>query len=337
MPTPPKKPSPDNALPALMRTDLPLPGKRSGKVRDLYRCRTTDGREALALIATDRLSAFDVVMPNAPAGKGVVLTATSAYWFGLIREHFGDRLDTHVLSFDAGDIAGLSDAQRATVRGRVTLGKPTRVVPIECVARGYLAGSGWKEYRESGTVCGIELPKGLQESSELPEPIFTPATKAESGHDENISFEQACDVVGTELMETLRELTLDVYRMARETALPKGLILADTKFEFGLPMDDEGEVVGGVEGRPILIDEVLTPDSSRYWPADRYAPGRSQESFDKQFVRDYLQGLTDRGEWDKTPPGPLLPGEVLAQTSARYLEAYRMLTGRELDLDHPVF
>ncbi|MEM1210995.1 MAG: phosphoribosylaminoimidazolesuccinocarboxamide synthase [Planctomycetota bacterium] len=322
---------------ALLDTDLPLPGKRSGKVRDLYECTTTGGEPALALIATDRLSAFDVVMPNAPAGKGIVLTATSAHWFGLIREHFGDRLDTHVLSFDADDIAGLSGAERASIRGRVTLGKPTRVVPIECVARGYLAGSGWKEYRESGTVCGIELPAGLEESSELPEPIFTPATKAASGHDENITFDQACDAVGGGLMETLRALTLEVYAMARETALPKGLILADTKFEFGLPVDDAGEVVGGVAGRPILIDEVLTPDSSRYWPADDYTPGRSQQSFDKQFVRDYLQGLTDRGEWGKTPPGPALPEAVLEQTSARYLEAYRMLTGRELDVASPVF
>ncbi|MEM6392690.1 MAG: phosphoribosylaminoimidazolesuccinocarboxamide synthase [Planctomycetota bacterium] len=317
---------------ALLQTDLPLPGKRSGKVRDLYECTTNDGQDALALIATDRLSAFDVVMPNAPAGKGVVLTATSAHWFGLIREHFGDRLDTHVLSFDADDIAGLSEEQRQSIRGRVTVGRPTRVVPIECVARGYLAGSGWKEYRESGTVCGIELPAGLTESAELPEPIFTPATKAESGHDENVSFERACEAVGRELMETLRDLTLEVYGMARELALPRGLILADTKFEFGLPVDDAAETV---DGRPILIDEVLTPDSSRYWPAERYEPGRAQESFDKQFVRDYLQGLTDRGAWDKTPPGPMLPDEVLEQTSARYLEAYRMLTGRDLDLDHP--
>lgn len=306
---------------ALMSTDLPLPNKRQGKVRDIYDCTLKDGTDALLLVATDRLSAFDVVMPNGPAGKGVLLTRMSAFWFDMIREKLGEKLETHVLSTAPAQIVGLSDEQVALLRGRVMIGRKTRVVPIECVARGYLAGSGWKEYRKNQRVCGVELPEGLTQCAKLPEPIFTPATKAEQGeHDENISFEKACELVGEPLMTTLRGLTLTIYRMAHDYAAQRGIILADTKFEFGLPLEGDTRT-------PILIDEVLTPDSSRYWSAKHYEAGRDQDSYDKQYVRNYLQALVDDGRWGKQAPGPVLPEEVLRNTTKKYEEAFELLTG----------
>ena len=308
--------------PALMSTDLPLPNKRQGKVRDVYDCTLKDGTDALLLVATDRLSAFDVVMPNGPAGKGEILTRMSSFWFDQIQDRLGDKLKTHVLSIDPADIAGLSDEQVALLQGRVMIGRKTKVVPIECVARGYLAGSGWKEYQQNQQVCGVALPAGLTQCGKLPEPIFTPATKAEQGeHDENISFERACEIAGQDLMTTLRDLTLTIYRLAHDYAQERGIILADTKFEFGLPIDE------GEDALPILIDEVLTPDSSRYWSAARYEAGRDQDSYDKQYVRNYLETLVQSGRWDKQAPGPVLPDEVLTNTTKKYEEAFELLTG----------
>lgn len=307
---------------ALMSTDLPLPNKRQGKVRDIYDCTLKDGTDALLLVATDRLSAFDVVMPNGPAGKGVILTQMSAFWFDQIEQTLGNKLETHVLATDPADIDGLGDAEIAMLQGRVMIGRRTKVVPIECVARGYLAGSGWKEYQQTQSVCGVALPAGLTQCAKLPEPIFTPATKAEQGeHDENISFERACAIVGEGLMTTLRDLTLAIYAMAHDYAAQRGIILADTKFEFGLPLD------GHADASPILIDEVLTPDSSRYWSADKYAAGRDQDSYDKQYVRNYLETLVADGRWDKQAPGPVLPEEVLTNTTKKYEEAFELLTG----------
>ncbi len=303
---------------ALMATDLPLPHRRGGKVRDVYDGTTADGRPCVVLVATDRLSAFDVVMPRGVPGKGKVLTATAAMWFDRLAAHFGDALPHHLLSTDPADLSGLTDAQRDTLRGRVMIGRPTDVIPIECVARGYLAGSGWKEYQRDGTVCGVTLPPGLRQCDKLPEPIFTPATKAAQGHDENISFDQACDLVGRERMEILRRRTLDVYRFGHDYAAQRGIILADTKLEFGLPRGTDNPA-------PILIDEVLTPDSSRFWPADEYEPGHDQPSFDKQFVRNYLEELVAQGKWHKQSPGPDLPDDIVAQTAARYDEAMRLL------------
>lgn len=307
---------------ALMSTDLPLPNKRQGKVRDVYDCTLKDGTEAILLVATDRLSAFDVVMPNGPAGKGKLLTQMSAWWFEQIQDKLSDQLQTHVLSTDPADIAGLSESQAAQLQGYVMIGRRTKVVPIECVARGYLAGSGWKEYQQSQSVCGVALPAGLTQCAKLPEPIFTPATKAEQGeHDENISFERACELVGEDLMTTLRDLTLSIYSMAHDYAQDRGIILADTKFEFGLPIDE------GDDATPILIDEVLTPDSSRYWSASQYEAGRDQDSYDKQYVRNYLETLVSEGKWNKQAPGPTLPGEVLSNTTKKYEEAFELLTG----------
>ena len=314
-----------NTTAPLMFTDLPLPNKRQGKVRDIYDCTLKDGREAILLVASDRISAFDVVMPNGVPAKGVVLTQLSRFWFDMIQNELGDQVQTHILSMDPAQIAGLSDGQVEQLRGRVMMGRRTRVVPIECVARGYLAGSGWKEYQQSQTVCGVKLPAGLKQSEKLPEPIFTPATKAEQGeHDENISFERACDIAGTELMTTLRDLTLRIYNMAHDFAASRGMILADTKFEFGLPIDSD-------DAAPILIDEALTPDSSRYWPADTYEAGRDQDSFDKQYVRNYLEGLVALDQWNKQSPGPTLPDEVIKNTLKKYDEAFEIITGHALD------
>lgn len=304
-----------------MTTDLPLRNKRQGKVRDVYDCETKDGTEALLLVATDRLSAFDVVMPNGPAGKGRLLTQMSAFWFEMIREKLGYKLQTHVLSTDPADVRGLSDEQINRLRSCVMIGRKTEVVPIECVVRGYLAGSGWKQYQQNQRVCGVELPAGLTQCAKLPEPIFTPATKAEQGeHDENISFHRACELVGTLKMEVLRDLSLTVYAMAHDYAAERGIILADTKFEFGVPIDAKDDT-------PILIDEVLTPDSSRYWSAARYEPGRDQDSYDKQYVRNYLEDLVAQGRWNKQSPGPLLPDDVLTNTTKKYEEAFELLTG----------
>jgi len=305
---------------AMMRTDLPLPGRRQGKVRDIYEATLADGTAALVIIATDRISAFDVVMPNGIPGKGVVLTQISNFWFDMISRKLGDVLSHHLISTDPADIPGLSDAQRRQLEGRAMIGRKATVVPIECVARGYLAGSGWVEYQQSRTVCGIKLPAGLKQCDKLPQPIFTPATKAQTGHDENISFEQACGVAGHSVVSTLRDLTLKIYRMGHDYAARRGIILADTKFEFG--RTDDGQI--------ILIDEVMTPDSSRFWPADEYEAGRDQVSFDKQHVRNYLQELVDNGRWNKTPPGPTLPESIVSNSLAKYLEAHRLLTGKAL-------
>ncbi len=319
---------------ALMKTDLPLPGRRQGKVRDIYEAALPAGglvpREthALLIIASDRISAFDVVMPNGIPGKGAVLTQISKFWFDMVAEKFGDQLQHHLLSVDPSDIPGLTDQQRQELVGRVMIGRKTKVVPIECVVRGYLAGSGWKEYSRSQTVCGIKLPSGLKQCDKLPEPIFTPSTKADVGHDENISFEQACDIAGGPLMNKLRDLSLAIYNMGHDYARGRGIILADTKFEFGMPIDEEG----ASDTKPILIDEVLTPDSSRFWPADQYEPGHDQPSFDKQYVRNYLQELVDNDRWNKTPPAPVLPDEIVRNTLAKYLGAHKALVGYDLSL-----
>ena len=306
---------------ALLKTDLPLEGRRQGKVRDIYQCQTTSGRPALLIIASDRISAFDVVMANGIPGKGAVLTQISTFWFDKIAKHFGDDLAHHLISTDPADVQGLSAEQVEMLKGRVMIGRRCEVVPIECVVRGYLAGSGWNEYQQSRSVCGIKLPQGLKQCDKLPEPIFTPATKEDEGHDENISFQRACELVGEPLMTKLKALSLSIYNMAHEYAQQRGIILADTKFEFGLPVEGDGKL--------ILIDEALTPDSSRVWPADQYEPGRDQPSFDKQYVRNYLQGLVDEGRWDKMPPGPELPQQVVNNTLTKYLQAYKALTGSE--------
>jgi len=312
-----------SATDALMQTDLPLANRRQGKVRDIYEATLNDGADVLLIIATDRISAFDVVMSNGIGGKGVVLTQLSQFWFNMIEQKLGDRLKHHLLSTEATNVAGLNDEQRNRIEGRVMVGRRARVVPIECVVRGYLAGSGWKEYQQSQTVCGMKLPAALTQCQKLPEPIFTPSTKAKTGHDENVSFEAACNVVGVEMMTTLRDLSLAIYQMGHDHAAERGIILADTKFEFGLPLDESSS-------QAILIDEVLTPDSSRFWPAEDYTAGRDQESYDKQYVRNYLEELVDAGRWDKTPPGPELPDTIVANTLAKYLDAYRLLTGGEL-------
>ena len=288
---------------------LDLPGitkVKSGKVREVF-----DLGDSLLFVATDRISAFDCVMPNGIPRKGEVLTQISHFWF----DQTESWLPNHRLQKAGDPLPDRLKPFTEVLQGRSMIVRKTRPLPIECVVRGYLSGSGWKEYRKSGSVCGIALPPGLQESSELPQPIFTPATKAESGHDENISFEQAVALTGREVAEKARDLSLRLYGFARDLARSRGIIIADTKFEFGL-----------VDGQLILIDEVLTPDSSRFWPAAEYAPGRGQPSFDKQFVRDHLETL----DWDKTPPGPALPPEIVAKTEAKYLEAYRLLTGSPL-------
>jgi len=276
-----------------------------GKVRDIY-----DANDKLLIVATDRLSAFDVILPTAIPDKGCVLTQLSLFWFDLLR----DVVPNHVLS--ATEFPEPFEAYREELAGRSMLVRRTTPLPIECVVRGYVSGSGWKDYRTTGKICGIALPPGLQESDRLPEPIFTPATKAASGHDENISFERAAALVGSERAGQVRDVSLEIYRRAAEYARPRGIVLADTKFEFGLLNDEL-----------IWIDEALTPDSSRFWPADGYQPGGPQPSFDKQFVRDYLESI----HWPKTPPGPELPAEVVAATRGKYREAYRILTGRELN------
>lgn len=292
------------------RVDVPGIPVRRGKVRDVF-----DLGEELLIVATDRISAFDCVLPDAIPLKGRVLTEMSAFWF----ERLSPRQAHHLIEVVRGEAPSGFEGVADSIRGRAMRCRKANVVPIECVARGYLAGSGWKDYRATGSVCGIALPAGLRPCERLPEPIFTPATKAATGHDENISFDACCDRVGRELMTTLRERTLAIYHEASVYLESRGIILADTKFEFGLTTDG-----------PILIDEALTPDSSRLWPADRYEPGRDQESFDKQFVRNHLQALCDAGQWDKTDPAPSLPPDVIRATSERYIEALRRVTGRGL-------
>ena len=304
---------------AVLATDLNLPNKRSGKVRDLYDVTLENGDEALLIIATDRISAFDVVMANGLPGKGIVLTQISRFWFDM----FADEVPHHLLSTDVADVPGLTTAQQDQLRGRIMLCRKTRVVPIECIARGYITGSGWKDYQASGKVCGIELPAGLRNSDRLEEPLFTPSTKAETGHDENISFAEGAEIVGEELMTWLGDTTMKLYSAARDYAAERGIILADTKFEFG---QLEGQQ------QPLLIDEIFTPDSSRFWPADDWEPGREQQSFDKQIVRNYLEEVVSAGEWDKNPPGPELPAAVVERSIARYHEAYRLLTGSDLSV-----
>ena len=276
-----------------------------GKVRDIY-----DLGDKLLIVATDRLSAFDVVMPTPIPDKGRVLTQLSLFWFNLLR----DVIPNHVLSAD--NFPAPFDKFTEELAGRTMVVRKTKPLPIECVARGYLSGSGWKEYRSTGRVCGIALPEGLKESDKLPEPIFTPAIKATSGHDENIAFGQAAEMIGKSLAQEVHEVTLEIYSRAATYAQQRGILLADTKFEFGLLNDEL-----------IWIDEALTPDSSRFWSAAQYEPGGAQPSFDKQFVRDYLERI----QWPKTPPGPDLPPEVVAATRAKYREAYRILVGHELE------
>jgi len=309
--------------PAVYRTDLPLPGRRSGKVRDIYELPADrdDGEHTprLLIVATDRISAFDVVMPTPIPGKGRLLTAIAVKWFEYLRPK--NLVADHLLSTAAADVPGLNDRQRAMLDGRVMICRAAKTIPVECVVRGYLAGSGWLEYQETGKVCGVDLPRGLTQSARLPEPIFTPATKAEAGHDMNIDFDAACEIAGRPIMERLRDLSIAIYTQAARHAEARGLILADTKFEFGYALNGDGRPTDEI----ILIDEILTPDSSRYWPADQYEPGRDQHSFDKQYVRNDLLGLVDAGQWDKTPPGPELPEQVVRNTAARYREALARL------------
>ncbi len=277
-----------------------------GKVRDVY---AVDNR--LLIVATDRISAFDYILPTGIPDKGKVLTQLSIFWFDFLR----DITPTHFLTADIGQYPDALQAERRQLEGRSMLVKRARMVEIECVARGYLAGSGWKEYQQSRTVCGIPLPAGLNESDRLPEPIFTPATKAQTGHDENVSFEHVASLIGTDLARRLRDLTLAIYTKAAQYAAGRGVIIADTKFEFGFVGDEL-----------VLGDEVLTPDSSRFWPADKYKPGGAQDSYDKQYVRDYLESI----HWNKRPPAPELPAEVAQRTSEKYKQAYKAITGREL-------
>ena len=290
----------------LLQLDLPgVPKVRSGKVREMF-----DLGDRLLMVASDRISAYDVVMPNGIPRKGEVLTMFSHFWFNRV----ADLVPNHLLANADEPLPETVQSHADQIGRRAMVVKKAQPLAIECVVRGYLAGSGWKEYQKQGTVCGISLPDGLENSSQLPDPIFTPATKAEEGHDENINFDEAVNIVGKNIAEQARELSIELYKRGRDHASEKGIIIADTKFEFGI-----------FEGELILIDEVLTPDSSRFWPADLYAPGKNQPSFDKQFVRDYLETL----DWDKTPPGPELPAEIVQKTSEKYIEAYTRVTGLE--------
>ena len=292
----------------LLQTDFPnLQLFASGKVRDLYKV----GADRLLFVATDRISAFDYVLATGIPQKGRVLTQLSLFWFDFLK----NIVPNHLATADVNQYPAELQPYAAQLRGRSMLVVRAEMIPIECVARGYLSGSGWKEYKASGTVCGIPLPSGLRESDKLPQPIFTPATKAASGHDENISFERMVELAGREISEQLRDLTLNIYKTAADYAETRGIIIADTKFEFG-------RTARGL----VLADEVLTPDSSRFWPKDKYKAGGAQESFDKQYVRDYLESI----HWNKQPPAPALPAEVVAKTSEKYVEAYTQMTGHPL-------
>ncbi|HZP18077.1 MAG TPA: phosphoribosylaminoimidazolesuccinocarboxamide synthase [Terriglobales bacterium] len=294
----------------LLQTDFPdLELFASGKVRDVYRI----GSEHLLFVATDRISAFDYVLATGIPHKGRVLTQLSLFWFEFLK----DLVPNHLVTADVGRYPAEVQRYADLLRGRSMLVQRADMFPVECVVRGYLSGSGWKEYKASGSVCGIKLPPGLRESDQLPEPIFTPATKATTGHDENISFEQMCQLVDPEDARRLRDLSIAIYKKASDHARQKGIIIADTKFEFG-------RTASGIT----LADEVLTPDSSRFWPADKYSPGMSQQSYDKQYVRDYLEEV----RWNKQPPAPALPPEVARRTGEKYVEAFKRLTGRELDV-----
>ncbi len=294
----------DTKAPPLLETSLPgVALHKRGKVRDVY-----DLGDRLLIVATDRLSAFDVVLPTGIPGKGILLTQMSLFWFRLL----ADVIPNHVVTADVGEYPAELKRFRDQLEGRSMIVLRTDVLPVECVVRGYITGSGWKDYKATGSVCGIELPPGLRESGRLEPPIFTPATKAETGHDENIPYERMVETVGAERADEARRVSLEIYARARAHAEARGIVLADTKFEFGVR-----------DGRLVWIDEALTPDSSRFWPRDGYAPGRSQPSFDKQFVRDYLETL----DWDKTPPGPELPPDVVARTVEKYVEAFERLRG----------
>jgi phosphoribosylaminoimidazole-succinocarboxamide synthase len=290
------------------QSTIDLPGfkkLRSGKVREVF-----DLGETLLFVVTDRLSAFDVILPDPIPHKGAVLNQISAFWF----KRF-DNIQNHLITADFEQFPKKLQSFREQLAGRSMIVRKTKPLAVECVVRGYLAGSGWKEYQESQSVCGIKLPSGLKLASQLPEPIFTPATKAETGHDENIDMKRCAQILGDEIANRVKTLSLEIYSRGREHAAQKGIIVADTKFEFGT-----------IDGELLLIDECLTPDSSRFWPKDEYSVGQSPPSFDKQFVRDYLETL----DWDKTPPAPQLPKDIIEKTSAKYLEAFRRLTGSEL-------
>jgi phosphoribosylaminoimidazole-succinocarboxamide synthase len=297
-------------MPVVLQTQCPgLTLARRGKVRDVY-----DLGEHLLIVATDRISAFDYVLGSGIPDKGRILTQLSAFWFGQV----ADLVPHHLISTEVADFPASTRPYHDTLRGRSMLVRKTEPLQVECVARGYISGSGWKDYKATGAVCGIRLPAGLKESDRLPHTVFTPATKAESGHDENISEAQAGDIVGRARIAQLKDLTLAIYERGVKHAATKGIIIADTKFEFGV---DGNELV--------LIDEILTPDSSRFWPKETYEPGRAQASYDKQFVRDYLEDI----KWNKQPPVPSLPDDVVMKTRAKYLEAFKLLTGRELGDD----
>jgi phosphoribosylaminoimidazole-succinocarboxamide synthase len=286
----------------LLEVDIPgLKKFASGKVREIFDL----GRELL-IVATDRISAFDVVLPNGIPHKGWVLTGLSAFWFDFVR----NITSHHLLETDLAEVDGIPQAYKRIIQGRSMIVKKARALPVECIVRGYIAGSAWQDYCRTGTVCGIRLPKGLKESERLPEPIFTPATKSRRGHDQNITLPRMKEIVGKEYTKRLMEKSLTIYRKAAQYALNKGIIISDTKFEFG-----------EMDGELILIDELLTPDSSRFWPARKYAPGKAQPSFDKQFVRDYLDSI----HWDRRPPAPRLPSDIVHKTSRKYLQAYRRL------------
>ncbi len=302
--------SPELLDPVLLQTDFPdLELHASGKVRDVYNLDS----ERLLFVATDRISAFDYVLATGIPQKGRVLTQLSLFWFEFLK----DIVPNHLLTADVDAYPAKVRQYSDQLRGRSMVVTRANMFPVECVVRGYISGSAWKEYKASGSVCGITLPKGLRESDQLPEPIFTPATKAETGHDENISFDEMTKIVGATAATELRDLTLSIYKKASQYARERGIIIADTKFEFG-------RTAHGTT----LADEVLTPDSSRFWPADKFQPGRAQESYDKQYVRDYLEEI----RWNKQPPAPALPPEVARRTSEKYIEAYRQLTGRELQV-----
>lgn len=291
----------------LLETNLPgIDPVARGKVRDVYRF-----DDSLLIVATDRISAFDYILPTGIPDKGRVLTQLSIFWFDFLK----DLTPTHILTSRVEDYPAPLRAFGKQLEGRSMLVRRAEMIQVECVARGYLSGSGWKEYQSAGTVCGIKLPAGLKESDRLPEPIFTPAIKAQTGHDENISFARTTEMIGTDLAGRLRDLTLGIYRRASDYAATRGILLADTKFEFGF-----------VNGSLVLADEVLTPDSSRFWPAETYKPGGAQPSYDKQYVRDYLESI----RWAKQPPAPPLPDEVARKTSEKYKDAYRVLTGKNL-------
>ena len=290
---------------ALLQTDIKDFPVSRGKVRDIY-----DLGTELLIVATDRISAFDVVMPNGIPDKGKILTQMSLFWFDFL----GQTVKHHLISAELADFPGPFQKQPQVFSGRSMLVKKAEVLPVECVVRGYLAGSGWKDYKATGKICGIELPQGLKQCDKLPEPIFTPATKATSGHDENIPFDQAVKTAGQDVAASLRDMSIQIYKTAADYAASRGVVISDTKFEWGQ-----------LNGEIILVDEILTPDSSRFWPADDYEPGRDQDSFDKQFVRNYLETC----DWDKTPPSPELPDDVVSATRDKYLDAFRRLTGKE--------